>query len=211
MGLGAEREAARGQQREVGLGRVGHLRQQTEQRRELTGALAPRDVLHERGDGRRGPSTQVQAAFGPLEEIAELEVLWESPHGMALGEVPLDRKPARCTRSMPVMGQAFAEQDQIAGRERADGIAHEARALPRREQGQFHLLMEVPVIALPLHGLRPTRPQDAFDIPERLRPTEDAEGVPFGQLDLLADGFHRVIRIKDTPTCKGVIEMIVPP
>ena len=33
------------------------------------------------------------------------------------------------------MRQAFAEQHQIAGRERADGIAHEARALPAGKQG----------------------------------------------------------------------------
>ncbi len=96
------------------------------------------------------------------------------------------------------MRQAFAEQNQISGRERADGVADEARALPRREKGQFHLLMEVPVITLPLNQLRASRPQDAFDISERLRPAQDAEGVPFGQLDLLADGFHRVIRISST-------------
>jgi len=71
--------------------------------------------------------------------------------------------------------------------------------------------MEVPVITLPLNRLRAARPQDAFDISEGLRPAQDAEGVPFGQLDLLADGFHGVIRIKETPTCKGLVEMIVPP
>ncbi len=66
---------------------------------------------------------------------------------------------------MPVVRETFAKQHQVASRERADGIAHEARALPRREQGQFHLLMEVPVITLPLDRLRPTRSQDAFDVP----------------------------------------------
>ena len=211
MGLGAERETPRREQCEIRLRRVGDFRQETEQRRQLTRALTAGDILHERGNGRRGPPTQVQATFGPLEEITQFEVLRKSPYGMTLREMPLNRKPTRRPRGMPVMRQAFAEQHQIAGRERADGIAHEARALPAGKQGQFHLLMEVPVIALPLHGLRPTRSQDAFDVPERLRPAQDAEGVPFGQLDLLADGFHRVIRIKDTPTCKGVIEMIVPP
>ena len=36
---------------------------------------------------------------------------------------------------MPVMRETFAEQDQVAGREGADGITDEARALPRREKG----------------------------------------------------------------------------
>ena len=112
---------------------------------------------------------------------------------------------------MPVMRQALTEQHEITSRERADGIAHEARALPCGEQGELHFLMEVPVIPFPLDRLRPTRPQDAFDLPEGLRPTQDAEGVPFGQLDLLADGFHRVIRIRSTPSRKGLVEMIVPP
>ena len=100
------------------------------------------------------------------------------------------------------MRQAFAEQDQISSRKRTDGVADKARTLPAREQGQLHLLMEVPVITLPLNQLRAARPQDAFDISERLRPAQDAEGVPFGQLDLLADGFHRVIRISSTPARK---------
>ena len=109
------------------------------------------------------------------------------------------------------MRETFAEQHQVAGRERADGIADETRALPRSEKGKLHLLMEVPVIPLPLHGLRAAWPQDAFDFPEGLRPTQHAEGVPFGQLDLLTDGFHKVIRIRRTPSRKGLVEMIVPP
>ena len=109
------------------------------------------------------------------------------------------------------MRETFAQQDQIAGRERADGVTDEASPLPAREQGQLDFLMEVPVITLPLDGLSPARPEDAFDLPERLRPTQDAEGVPFRQLNLLADGFHKVIRIRSTPSCKGLIEIIVPP
>ena len=109
------------------------------------------------------------------------------------------------------MRQAFAEQDQVTRRERADGVADETRTLPRREQGQFHLLVEVPVIPLPLDRLRATRPEDAFDFTEGLRPSQYAEGVPLGQLDPLADGFHRVIRIRRTPSRKGLVEMIVPP
>jgi hypothetical protein len=35
--------------------------------------------------------------------------------------------------------------------------------------------------------------------------------VPLGQLDLLADGFHKVIRIRKTPSRKGLVEIIVPP
>jgi len=103
MGLGAERETARGQQREVGLGRVGHLRQETQQRRELSGALTPGNILHERGNGRRGSPTQVQAAFGPLEEIPQFQILGKRPHGMTLREMPLDRKPTRGARGVPVM------------------------------------------------------------------------------------------------------------
>ena len=211
MGLGAERETARGQQGEVRLRCVRDFRQQTQQRRQLAGTLAPGDILHERGDGRSGAPAQMQAALGPLEEIAQFEVLRESPHRMALRKVPLNRKATRGARGMPVMRQAFAEQHQVARRERTDGIADEPRALPRREQGQLHLLMEVPVIPLSLDRLRAPRPQDAFDLPERLRPTQYAEGVPLGQLDLLADGFHRVIRIRSTPSRKGLVEMIVPP
>lgn len=109
------------------------------------------------------------------------------------------------------MRQTLTEQHEIAGRERADGVADETRPLSTREQGQLHLLMEVPMITLPLHRLRPARTKDALDLTQGFRPTQDTEGVPFGQLDLLANGFHRVIRIKDTPTRKGVIEMIVPP
>ena len=202
MGLGAERETARRQHCEIRLRCIRHFSEQTQQRRQLTGALAPRDILHERGDGGRSAPTQMQAALGPLEEIAQLEILRERPHGVALGEMPLDRKPTRRSRGMPVMRETFTQQYEIASREGADGVADKARTLPAREQGQFHLLMEVPVIALPLHRLRPTRPQDAFDVPERLRPTQDAEGVPFGQLDLLADGFHKVIRISSTPARK---------
>ena len=67
------------------------------------------------------------------------------------------------------------------------------------------------MIALALDRLRAARPQDAFDFPEGLRPTQHAEGVPFGQLDLLTDGFHKVIRIRSTPSRKGLVEMIVPP
>ena len=71
--------------------------------------------------------------------------------------------------------------------------------------------MEVPVITFPLDRLRAAWSQDTFDLPEGLRPSQYAEGVPLGQLDLLADGFHRVIRIRRTPSRKGLVEMIVPP
>ena len=99
---------------------------------------------------------------------------------------------------MPVMRQPLAQEDEVAGGEGPDRVADEPLALPVGEEGQLHLLVEMPMGALALHRSGLARPQDAFDLAERTRPAKHAEGTPLGQLNVLADGFHGLFVSRDT-------------
>ena len=77
-----------------------------------------------------------------------------------------------------------------ARRERADVVAHEARALATREERQFHRQMVMPVQPFASDSLRAPVREQQVHVAQVSRPAQGAEGMPAVQPDAFVTAFH---------------------
>ncbi len=84
---------------------------------------------------------------------------------------------------MPVVGQSFPEQHEVARAESGDVIPDAAGALTLSEKGQFHFEVVVPVCAFARDADEGVRCGDGIDLAERLAPRDQTEGVAAWELD----------------------------
>ena len=91
---------------------------------------------------------------------------------------------------MPIVGQIGAEQNDVASLDRLDPVPDEAGPGSRFEEQQFTGLVIMPVFALAADPQLFVGRQDHIHVAEILAPTQQAEGVPGGDLDFFLDDGH---------------------
>ncbi len=73
-----------------------------------------------------------------VEELCEGLGFGECPYGVRGGELPLDTDAGGVATDGPVVGEAFAEEGDVAWFEGADVVTDETCAASGCEQGELH-------------------------------------------------------------------------